>query len=464
MRKFDLTLVGNGSISYVAALKIKKAYPHLSISIVGPKNKPYNASLAAGAMHAVFCEVEDTLKDSARDQQVFKLALESRASWKEFLDEFQLNQIVTADSTIMYRRKKGTPFEVANFEAACSMANDYQCLEDVSQSELETLFCGKLKSTDVIAKKFVGEFGFDVYDFFVQTEKRLKEMGVELVDQKALKVEKVGQETHVQLIDGTCIASNKVIVAAGSYSADLLPADFPMVPLYHAVGSAMSLDSAPSSYQNLRYVVRTPNRGGAQCGMHIVPRNYGRYYLGAGNYLSDSEPAHRIETLRYLIDMCETELYGKQCVYNTKAEVLLGSRPKSMDGYPIVGTCSRYPEIFVATGTYRIGLSLSPVLADEMCMWLDSGKCSEKISNWAPDRDPHSYGTLEAATRYYSESRISNLIEHNLLDIDDEKAIAEKKIELVQIANDLNDKVVKKMGLPAGYVVEPDMYAILASV
>ena len=103
-------------------------------------------------------------KDSARDQQVFKLALESRASWKEFwMNSIESNSNSGFNDNVS--SKKGTPFEVANFEAACSMANDYQCLEDVSQSELETLFCSKLKSTDVIAKKFVGEFGFDVYDF-----------------------------------------------------------------------------------------------------------------------------------------------------------------------------------------------------------------------------------------------------------------------------------------------------------
>ena len=87
-----------------------------------------------------------------------------------------------------------------------------------------------------------------------------------------------------------------------------------MVPLYHAVGSAMSLIQLLQVIKTsgMWYVLQIVEVLSVVCILFL--RNYGRYCLGAGNYLSDSEPAHRIETLRYLIDMCETELYGKQCV------------------------------------------------------------------------------------------------------------------------------------------------------
>lgn len=463
MRKFDLTFVGNGILSVVSALKIKQKHPHLNVTIIGPFQRPFSASLAAGAMQAVFCEVEDTFHSLAREREIFNTGLEARTQWRELISEFKLQDVITAESTIMYRRKEGTLFEKSNFDAACQVATDYRCLEDVTEKELKTIFRGKLDGADVIAKKFIGEFSIDADLFFRKTQVILEKIGVTFIDTKVHEVRRIPGGVELSLENNETIQSGRAVLAAGSTSANLLPEDLPMVPLYHAVGTSMVLDSAPSDYSDLKLVVRTPNRGGAQCGMHIVPRNSGKFYLGAGNYLSDVEPAHRVETIRYLIDVCETELFGKQAIYSAKAELLLGSRPKSVDGYPIVGTWTEFPELFVATGTYRIGLTIAPVVAAEVCQWYETGKASDKFKSWSPDRELHSYAPMEVAIRYYSESRISNLIEHGLLSLDDKDAIAAKKVEMENLAKDLNDQVVKKQGFREGFVADPDMYAILAS-
>ncbi len=462
MPNFDLAFVGNGIISVVSALKIMKRYPQLRVSIIGPFEKPYSASHAAGAMQAVYCEVEETFRDSPRDREIFAVGLEARAKWHELISDFDLKDIVTAESTIMYRRLQGTPFEKVNFEAACAVASDHGCLDDVAQSELEDIFCGSLKCSDVVAKKFVGEFAIDPERFFLRAQLLLKKMGVLFIDSKVKGMSRIAGGIKIDLNKNESIETGRVVVAAGSESAKLLPSEFPMVPLYHAVGTSMVLDSAPASYTDLNLVVRTPNRGGAQCGMHIVPRNSAKFYLGAGNYLTDQMPAHRVETIRYLIDICEKELFGKQVIYNAKAELLLGSRPKSMDGFPIVGTSKDFPEVFVATGMYRIGLTIAPVVATEVCHWYEKGGVSEKFTNWSPDRKLHSYAPMAVATRYYSESRISNLIEHGLLHSEQDSAIAAKKAELEDIAKSLNAEIVRKHSLPKDFVVDPDMYAILA--
>jgi len=463
MRNFDLVFVGNGILSVVSALKIKKQFPDLRVAIVGPTNRPFSASIAAGAMQAVFCEVEETFYDLPRDREIFNVGLEARKQWHEFIAAFGLKDIVTADSTVMYRRKEGTPFEKTNFDSACAIANDHGCLEEVTEKELEGLFRGRLKPSEVIAKKFVGEFAIDAQDFFNRTDALLEKLGVSFIDDKVEKLGRAEGGVRLELAKGETVLAGKTAITAGTASAKLIPQECKMVPLYHAVGTAMILDSAPSTYPDLRLVVRTPNRGGAQCGMHIVPRNFGKFYLGAGNYLSDVEPAHRVETIRYLIDICEQELFGKQIIYGAKAEMLLGSRPKSVDGVPIVGSWDNFPELFVATGTYRIGLTTAPVIATELCHWYETGKGSEKFKGWAPSRPLHSYAPIDVATRYYSESRISNLIEHGLLNPEDSEAVAAKKVELEGIARRVNAEVVKKHGFPEGFVVDPDMFAILAA-
>jgi glycine/D-amino acid oxidase-like deaminating enzyme len=458
---FDLVFVGNGIVAIVAALYVKKEYPDLSVAIVGPRERPFSASVAAGAMHAAFCEVEETFNVLPRDRIFFEIALEARPLWHQLLTAFRIEDAVTAHATIMFRRRRGTLFEEANFDAACTVADQYQALDSVTSEELDRIFCSDLKPADVIAKKFIGEFALDPGLIFDRAEGLLRGLGVTFIDDKAKTVDLSSPDPRVITENQGVIQAARLVMAAGTETSHLLPADIPLVPLYHAVGTSMILDSAPAGYHDLRMVVRTPNRGGAQCGMHIVPRGDGRFYLGAGNYLSDQTPAHRMETVRYLIELCNDELYGKQAVYNAKAEFLLGSRPKSVDGYPMIGAVHDYPKVFVATGMYRIGLTIAPSVAVELCRWLDDRAASDKFKDCLPDRELNSYAPMEVATRYYSESRISNLIEHGILDPHDRQGIDDKKRELTAVAENWNAEIVKRHGFAHDFVVDPDMYSML---
>jgi glycine/D-amino acid oxidase-like deaminating enzyme len=464
MGEIDVAFVGNGVITIVSALQIKDKYPDLNVAIIGPTSRPFSASLAAGAMHAVFCEVEETFSKSSRDQEIFNLSLEARALWHSFLEKFRLKNLITAESTIMYCRKQGTLFEKVNFDAACEVANEYNCIEDVGGNQLEKIFCGDLKPSDVIAKKFVGEFGIDTAEFFRRAQGLLEGMGVVFIDDRVRSLSASSRGVDFILQNGKPMHAARVVIAAGTESEKILRPDFPMVPIYHGVGTSMVFDSAPETYAGLNTVVRTPNRGGAQCGMHIVPRSSGKYYLGAGNYFSSKLPAHRAETIRYLINLCEEELFGKQAMYSVKAELSLGSRPKSVDGYPVVGSYDAYPNIFVATGMYRLGLTISPVVAAEICRWYEGKPASKTFVNCSPGRQLHSYAAIDVATRYYSESRTSNLVEHGILDPQDQKAVADKRIELESFARTWNAEIVEKHGFYDDFVVDPDMYSVLMEV
>jgi len=464
MSKIDLAFIGNGIIATVAALKIKEKHPDLDVVIIGSAHRPFSASVAAGAMQAVFCEVEETFRKVPREREIFNIGLEARTLWRALLEKFGLKDIITAESTIMYRRKQGTLFEEVNFEAACEVANEYKCIDDVSSHDLEKIFCGNLKPADVIAKKFAGEFAIDTEQFFLQAQKLLEKMGVALIDDMAETIVPSSQGVDVILQNNKRLHASRVVIAAGTESPKLLPPDFAMVPMYHGVGTSMVLNSAPPTYSGLDVVIRTPNRGGAQCGMHIVPRSSGKFYLGASNFFSYETPAHRIESIRYLIDICDQELFGKQVVYNTKAELLLGSRPKTVDGYPIVGAYKACPAVFVATGTYRIGLTIAPVIAAEICRWHEGQQASDAFKNCSPERRLHSYASMEVAIRYYSESRLSNLVEHGILDLRDQKAMADKKIELESTARNFNAEIVKRHGFSHDFVVDPDMYSILMQI
>jgi glycine oxidase len=461
MLNFDLVFIGNGIISTVSALKIKSENPNLKIAIIGPSSRLFSASVAAGAMQAVFCEVEETFDKIPRDRDIFEISLEARKGWLELLSHHSLKESITAEDTVMYRREQSTLFEKINFDKACLVASDYGCLEDVSDEMLHKIFQGNLKPSEVIAKKFIGEFAIDSKYFFEQSLILLEKMGVIFISDNVINTKLISSKVEIALEKNEKVKADKVVVAAGTFSTKIMPLDLPIMPIYHAVGSALVLDSAPESYSDLRLVIRTPNRGGAQCGMHIVPRNHSKFYLGAGNYLTNDEPAHRVETIRYLIEICENELYGKSIIYNSKADLLLGSRPKTLDGYPLIGRYEGFPQIFVATGCYRIGLTIAPVIAEEICRWIDNDSPLDILKSCSPNRKPHSYPSLKVAKEYYSESRISNLIEHGLLNPNNSIEIAKKKHELMEIAINFNHSIVKHCNFGKDFVVDPDMYSML---
>jgi glycine oxidase len=464
MSNCDIAFVGNGIISIVSALKLKEINPDLKIAIIGPADRPFSASVAAGAMQAVFCEIEDTFHELPRDREIFSMALAARSGWRALLNRVEFRDAITADDTVMYRRKEATPFEEANFNAACTIASEHGCLEDVPNKELKNIFRGNLSPSKIIAKKFIGEFAIDPKYFFEQAQKILEKMGVIFINEKVVNIQPTGSNIEISLKTGNQIQAQKAIIAAGTMSSKLTSQTLPLLPIFHAVGTALVLDSAPDGYSDLRLVIRTPNRGGAQCGMHIVPRNNGKFYLGAGNYLSDQEPAHRVETIRYLIDVCDEELYGKKVIYNSKGDLLLGSRPKTLDGYPLVGSLKKCPNIFVATGCYRIGLTIAPEIASEILLWVNNLEPSSTFNKCAPDRNLHSYPSLEIAEQYYSESRLSNLIEHGLLDPLNGKAFVAKKSELKSIARNFNANIIKRHGFENAFVADPDMYAVFMAM
>ena len=80
---YDITIVGNGIIGTTITAELLKKFPQKKILLVGPIQKSNSASLAAGAMHAVFGEVEHTFNNNVIEKEIFKFGLYSRELWKK---------------------------------------------------------------------------------------------------------------------------------------------------------------------------------------------------------------------------------------------------------------------------------------------------------------------------------------------------------------------------------------------
>jgi glycine/D-amino acid oxidase-like deaminating enzyme len=259
---------------------------------------------------------------------------------------------------------------------------------------------------------------------------------------------------------------DRIIVTAGAQSKLVLN-NPSMLTLFQGVGVAMLLNPVRNlEMDKLRKgVFRSVNRGGAQCGIHLVPREDGKFYLGAGNYVSTiQKPTIRLDTIRYLLSTLENDLVGRECAYELTGEFKVGLRPRSLDGFPMIGPLATNPSIFVATGTNRAGLTWAPFIAREIVSWIRESEASQLIKGWEPERAPIPFGSREDGVSYFIQSRISNSFEHGLIDRKcTGEELANKTDEFNKTANLLADQVSSNLGLTSLVTVNPDNWAAIVS-
>lgn len=455
---YDVLVVGNGSIGSFIACDIIRKYPHIKIGILGSDARNDAASAAAGAMANVFAEMEHphTSSSETTNQRYLQLGIEGSAGWIEFLEGIsRVDSVVTAKDTLVFLKKDASAFEVANFEKMVSVAKEHEVYEDYSVIDFTIEMPSAANSIASVAK-IKGEYALDSGQLLNVMDNFLAE---HQIDQHSAKVSRIhsGSFVSVETSSGLFTA-RKVIVAAGASSSDLL-AGFPIIPMLQGVGSAYHFKSQRISMPQIfsENVVRTVNRGGAQCGFHIVPRIDG-FYLGAGNYITfPSESKHRLETLRYLFQTLEEELIGKDLSYDLVGTLVKGHRPKSIDGLPMIGTFKGDDKIFVATGTNRAGLTWAPRISNEVLRWIKGDEPDALFEGWQPDRSLVSFGTKAEAIDYFVNSRTGAAIEHKLI-LNNLSSVESKKLELEKIGHDILLQAQERFGSDA-FIPHPDHWA-----
>jgi hypothetical protein len=71
MEKYDFTVVGNGAIGTFAAIKLKQNFPEMSVAHIGIANHADPASVAVGAMNAVYAALEECSPEQAVTQVTY---------------------------------------------------------------------------------------------------------------------------------------------------------------------------------------------------------------------------------------------------------------------------------------------------------------------------------------------------------------------------------------------------------
>ena len=414
---YDITIVGNGIIGTTITAELLKKFPQKKILLVGPIQKSNSASLAAGAMHAVFGEVEHTFNNNVIEKEIFKFGLYSRELWKKVFKDFKMKNIITSNDTILYCHKNRNLFEIKNFNAAVKVATKYNVISDISNTQLKKYFDGFLNYKEFNAVKLNGEFSFNIINLFKNLEKFIKSKdNYTYINSLVSKVDYQKNLFTIYTKDKIVIKSKKVIVTAGFGSSEIDFSFFNPIPLIKGVGSAFLINLPSKNFFN-GHVIRTSNRGGSSCGLHIVPYDKNNnFYVGAGNYLSDKKfPLHRLETFNYLNNLLSNELINKKNLYKSNFYPILGYRPISIDKIPSIGGIKNIDNFFYISGFNRVGLTLASYLSKVAQDWIDGKKLEKNLSYFNPDRTINNYSSEKKSLNDYIELNMANLNEHSIL-------------------------------------------------
>lgn len=393
----ELLVVGRGALGLVVALCA--AQRGLRVTVVGcPGSAPGAATGAAGAMLGTFGEVSASGESDGAAEEELCARRASQALHEPIFDAIGADRsgvvqrggtVVVAGATSRADRRNLAAIRdaAARHDAAC---------ETVDPGDLTYL--SPSPDHPLLDAVFLpDEAWINTHLWLLDVEAHLAKLDVVLVD---AEVDRVLSErdavTGVRLSDATEIRADAVVVAAGSSTSRLLDKS-DLTGVIPAVfgGKGTSLVVRPAPPSALPVVVRTPNRAFA-CGVHLVPRD-GNVYVGATNRFSTIAGATGRATageIHLLLHSAIHELDTRLA----RADVLslhYGDRPISADGRPVAGA-TEVSGLFVATGTYRNGILLAPLVAEAVLAALFGEPTPAGVpSAWDPRSRPDPVSTSQ---------------------------------------------------------------------
>ncbi len=453
MMKVDVAVVGNGALGMMSAIQVALEFPNWSVCIVGEASRPYSASTAAGAMVNVYAEIEHLPPSQlALGEKLLELGKSSSLKWRRFLEQTQGEQVKTADDTLVVLKNNAFDFESKNFGAMADrvMADGVGRLETPENLQY---FAGERSRTFSSVLRILGEFAMDSNALISHLDNVARALGIRSVGTSASQVN--CDSSTIELANGPLINYSYAVVAAGAFTEQILPAGTGMMEMFQGIGTALVVAKMPEGSSRPNEVVRTVNRGGAQCGVHLVPLRGQSLYIGAGNTVTRvKKPNIRFETVSYLLSTVETEFYGRGVGYQFEGKIRVGLRPRSRDGFPLLGPLKLFQNIFVATATNRAGLTWAAEIAENVSRWLRGQSFSDCMEGWEPDRESLLLGSKSELVNHYVESRVGAALEHRTV-VNSPGDIARARGEIKAVA----DGFLKSKGNSAPPGTHPDNWA-----
>ncbi len=209
----------------------------------------------------------------------------------------------------------------------------------------------------------------------------LADRGVTLVHQAVDRIEVAGGRVEgVALADGSRVAAERVLLAAGCWSGQIGGVPNGTLPPVRPVKGQILRVQGPVGDPVLRGNVRGLVRGRS---LYLVPRASGRIVVGATVEEQGFDTRVTVEGIHRLLHDAAVLVPGLLDL--ELAEIGAGLRPGSPDNEPVVGA-TPVEGLIVATGHHRNGILLTPVTADAVAGLFAVGPTVPEIAGFGPER------------------------------------------------------------------------------
>ncbi|MBO4272540.1 glycine oxidase ThiO [Microbispora triticiradicis] len=362
----DVVIVGGG----VAGLAVawRTARRGLSVAVVDP-------APGGGATHAAAGMLAPVSEVTYTEEPLLRLGLASLAAWPAFRTELEDESGAELDY-----RTEGT-LEVARGADDMAFLDDLAAFERTLGLRVERLTGRECRSFEPMLSPSVRGGLLARDDAWVNPRRVVRALltafgkaGGTLVAERAAEIVLPGRGSpSVRLASGATVPAGRVVVAAGSWSASLLPG----LPVRPVKGQILRL-RGPKGF--LTRCVRGLVHGSPA---YLVPRGDGEITLGATSeelgYDARVTAGGVYELLRdareLVPGLTELEL----------AETAVGFRPGTPDNLPLVGPAG-HPGVLAATGHGRNGVLLAPITAEAVAALLTGGVVPEAALSCDPGR------------------------------------------------------------------------------
>jgi len=311
------------------------------------------ASHAAAGMLAACCEAEPG------EEALVALGRDSQARWPGFAEE--LKRVSGIDIEL---RREGTLVLALTADDAATITHHLEFQQKLGLP-LEWLSAAATRAREPhLAGKISGAV-FSPQDHQVDNRKLTQALriaveaaGAQIHEHRPVKEISVqaGRAEGVVLEDGTRVAADIVVLAAGAWSRGIagLPPDR-RPPVRPVKGQMLALHMDASALL-LNHVLWAP-------GAYLVPRRDGRLIVGA---TVEEKGFDETITAGGMLTLLEAAWRAIPAIEELPVEeIWVGHRPGSRDDAPILGRAP-LENLFYATGHHRNGILLAPVTADAM--------------------------------------------------------------------------------------------------
>ncbi len=226
-----------------------------------------------------------------------------------------------------------------------------------------------------------------------------KRLGATVLTQTAvtgITQNSAGAVTGVMVEDGTYYESNKVVIACGSWSAEvgkMAGVTLPIKPrkgqliITEPIGHFMKCTMQCSLYNVIKYMpekITDPKilKMGASLSMHQT--HDGGLLIGGTREWADFDRTNTFEAVEAIMRRAVRFFPAIRDV--SIIRTFAGLRPYSPDGLALIGPTKKVPGLFIAAGHEGDGIALAPITGKLISEEIVDGRASYPIDTFSPDR------------------------------------------------------------------------------